>query len=102
MNKSMVVLTSVVLILCVAAGLPLQQVHQERPRWEPQSWILPLQTIEARVWFNDDEQCWEWSVLTKPKVIKPENYKWQTGRSKTAAEAKEAAEKAVEELGVKP
>ena len=84
--------------LCVAAIVPSQSAKEERPQWQPLSWILPLQSIEARVWFNDDDQCWDWSVLLKPKVIKPENYKWQTGSCKTAAEAKEAAEKAVDEM----
>lgn len=85
-----------------AAFLPSQPAKNERPQWQPQSWILPLQTIGARVWYNEDAQCWEWSVLTKPKVVKPENYKWQTGRCKTATEAKELAEKAVDELKGNP
>jgi len=85
-------------VLAVASPWDMA-ARRARPRWYPMSWCLTMQCetgrVDADVFFNGDEQAREWGVVRWPGRGLPT---WRHGSSKTAAEAKEGAERAVEEM----
>jgi len=86
--------------LCIA-GVATTKPQRARPAWTARSWVLlaprPGGLVEARVWFSDDAQRFEWSALRTGRNL-PDGPQWRTGASKTEREAKAAADAAVEEL----
>lgn len=87
--------------LCLPALAVAPRLERVRPAWVAQSWALNLPRaggcVEGRVWFDEDGQRYEWSALRRGGG-RPAGYQWRTGASKTSAEAKAAAEAAMEEL----
>ncbi len=92
-------------ILCMLAGSfgndDGQAARAERPAWVPQAWVMTVPRtgghVEARVWFDTDEQSYQWTVL-RGGGNRPDGYQWYTGACKTERAAKRAAEAAIEEL----
>jgi len=87
--------------MCVAgdAGLEAKNV---RPVWTATAWVMhapcpPAWHVEGRVWFDDDAQCFQWTVLRTGRNL-PDGPQWRTGASKTEREAKAAAKAAIGEL----
>ena len=88
-------------LLLMAIGPVPDDAQHVRPAWTARSWVLlaprPGGLVEARVWFSDDAQRFEWSALRTGRNL-PDGPQWRTGASKTEREAKAAADAAVEEL----
>lgn len=75
--------------------------RSERPAWYAQSWCLSVGVgggyVEARVWFDETAQSYEWSAVREGRD-RPAGAMWRHGAGKTEREAKRAAEAAIEEL----